>query len=1167
VHRATDRAIGQMSTKSGACRASSDPYFPGMRFSALLLVCIASVLGNTAFAGDAGGVPSSGYHPLLPWARIGEADVAEASPEAETNLKRITVPKGFDLELWAAEPMLGNPVAFCLDEKGRVFVAETYRYRTSVLDIRHYMFMLEEDLACRTVQDRIEMMRRNFAPEFGELSLETEVIRFLEDRDDDGKADYSSIYADKFDSVLDGIASGLLARKGKVYFTNIPHLWELSGMDENGKALRRESMSHGYGVRFSFTGHDMHGLTIGPDGKLYFSIGDRGATVVTKELDLLAYPDEGAVFRCNLDGTQMEVVHRGLRNPQELAFDDYGNLFTGDNDFDHGDEERLVYIAEGGDSGWRVGYQHAPLGFDLVPWKNEHIWVAHKSRQADYNGAEVSNPIEDTRVRSSAYLPPVSNIGNGPSGLTYYPGTGLPKKYAGHFFLCHFKGNIANSKIQAFSVKPKGASFELDNSEVFAGNMQPTDLEFGPDGALYFADWGQGWTRTRKGRIYRVVHPDSRGSKLVQQTKTLIGDGFEQRDEAELLKLLSHADRRVRQEAHLELADRGTKSVNGLTKVATTSKHQLARIHAIWALGIIKRVSWVSSEALLALLGDDEAEVKAQTAKMLGDSRFAGAVEPLIAALKDRNARVRFFAAQSLGKLRNPAAIKPLLELARRNCGRDKYVQHAVVIALAGIGNVTELGKAAWDISLSVRRAALLAFRKMEHPNIRVFLKDKEPELVIEAARAINDAPIPGAMSALAALIDDLPDMPEKFRTMLLLRVLNANFRLGYGKNAHALAKFAANTTHTAAMRGEALHGLSTWANPHQRDRVMGVYRPLPNRSEGPAKSALGSMISELLNDEEDEVRIAAAQAASDLNLKNALPALHAVATDKALNGPVRIAALNSLASLKSPKLSDAIGTVLTQQDETVRATAVGLAAQLPAATAIKHVSPALAKGSIRERQTAYAALPGIKHQQAGKLLLAGLKSLTSGKIKPELQLEVLEAAEKSDLPEVKQRLEKYNDSANTPNGLGAWLVSLQGGDITAGEAVYSSRRDVQCSRCHKIDGSGGEAGPDLTGIGSKHPREYILESIVNPSAKIADGFANVMVTVKGGANFSGIVRSETEQELVLVNNTDGIVAVNKSDITERRQGLSGMPAGLHMMLGKRELRDLVEYLAAQKQK
>ena len=72
------------------------------------------------------------------------------------------VAPNFKIDLFAAEPMLGNPVAFDVDQQGRVFVAETYRYRTSTLDIRHYMFMLEDDLAARTTDDRIGYTKKNF---------------------------------------------------------------------------------------------------------------------------------------------------------------------------------------------------------------------------------------------------------------------------------------------------------------------------------------------------------------------------------------------------------------------------------------------------------------------------------------------------------------------------------------------------------------------------------------------------------------------------------------------------------------------------------------------------------------------------------------------------------------------------------------------------------------------------------------------------------------------------------------------------------------------------------------------------------------------------------------------------------------------------------------------
>ena len=137
-------------------------------------------------------------------------------------------------------------------------------------------------------------------------------------------------------------------------------------------------------------------------------------------------PDEGAVFRCNPDGSGLEIFATGLRNPQSLVFNEVGDLFTGDNDCDNGDEERFVHVVEGGDSGWRVGYQFAPLG-KAGPWNTERLWHQRHPGQAAY------------------IVPPICNVEDGPSGIVYYPGTGLNPSYRGHFFMTHFKGSDRKS--------------------------------------------------------------------------------------------------------------------------------------------------------------------------------------------------------------------------------------------------------------------------------------------------------------------------------------------------------------------------------------------------------------------------------------------------------------------------------------------------------------------------------------------------------------------------------------------------------------------------------------------------------------------------------------------------------------------------------------------------
>jgi quinoprotein glucose dehydrogenase len=306
------------------------------------------------------------------------------------------------------------------------------------------MNWLDDDLACRTVADRVAMYKKYLGDSFATYSVHHDRVRRIVDTNGDGRADQATVFADGFNDAATGIGAGVLARKDDVWFACIPGLWKLTDHDRDGRAEKRELLHDGYGVHVGFLGHDLHGLCFGPDGRLYFSIGDRGFNVTTREGKTLAVLDTGSVLRCEPDGSGLEVFASGLRNPQELAFDEFGNLFTADNNSDSGDKARWVYLVEGGDSGWRIGYQFIESPISRGPWNEEKLWDPDHAREAAY------------------IVPPIANISDGPSGLAYDPGvTALSPEFRRHFFLADFRGSSGQSGIRTFAVEPSGASFKL----------------------------------------------------------------------------------------------------------------------------------------------------------------------------------------------------------------------------------------------------------------------------------------------------------------------------------------------------------------------------------------------------------------------------------------------------------------------------------------------------------------------------------------------------------------------------------------------------------------------------------------------------------------------------------------------------------------------------------
>src|SRR5690606_322029 len=147
-----------------------------------------------------------------------------------------------------------------------------------------------------------------------------------------------------------------------------------------------------------------------------------------------------------------------------------------DNDGDQaGEKERRVYIVNGCDAGgraqWRCGKDRDPENNTYKVWRDEKMWMPRWEGQAAY------------------IVPCITNYGSGPAGFVYNPGTALSDAYKNNFFVAKFVGNPAQSGVYGFTLKPKGAGFELGEDKLVVGGILPTGLDFGPDGALYIADW------------------------------------------------------------------------------------------------------------------------------------------------------------------------------------------------------------------------------------------------------------------------------------------------------------------------------------------------------------------------------------------------------------------------------------------------------------------------------------------------------------------------------------------------------------------------------------------------------------------------------------------------------------------------------------------------------
>ncbi len=1088
----------------------------------------------------------------------------------------LTIPAGTKATVIAdfATHGVTSPTALAFGKEGELYVSETHRFRHGVADNRSHLYWYLDDISSRTTDDRRKLhekwQNKGATTSLKFLTEKADMVRVLSNPDAKGVYQKNGIFAGKFDDLLDGPAAGVFEYEGTVFLACIPKIYALQDKDGNGEAEVRDVIQDGFGVRISFSGHDLNGFALGPDGRIYGSLGDRGLNVTTREGKHYEMPDEGCVFRFDPDGTNFEIIHTGLRNPKEIAFDEVGNLLSVDNNCDQGDKARVVYIVEGADSGWNMGHQgmlvhYRQIGMEEKPpcrWMDEKEWELPNASQPAY------------------VLPPVAHLTSGPSGLTYHPGTGFLESEAGRFLVCDYRGGAANSGIWSFKVESSGAGLKMTDSRKLNWGAAVTDVEYSWDGKLAVTDFITGWVSHDDGRVYSLEAEKPWRAEEAAQVATLIKEGFEKRPAAELARLLTHPDMRVRLRAELALT-RKPEALGLLTAAATQTANPLTRLHGVWGLGIIARrgaavlpgttqslaaappLREKARLALLPLLADPDIEVRAQAVKMLGECGLTTAGDSFEKLLADSSPRVQLHAAIAAGRMKSSGSVPAILALLEKSS--DPYLRHAGSYALSLLGNPAQLVALKSHASPKVRMAAVIALRRLKSPELAAFLSDADPNIVDEAVSSINDQDIREVRPAVAALLDQPAN--SKRTAMIWRRILHCAFRTGDEANARRILKVALDSKTPESSRLEAFRLLSEWTTPHPVDQSTGRMAPLPARDPAIISGVLANNVTPLIQTEGKFLKAALGLIIKNkLDLTSVPPAtLQALVLNESVPGPARVEALEIYAAGKPAGLDELLAKLAAGKDDDLAIGALARLVKSTPAAALSGFEKSVTSGSSHRQQAAWKLAAEVPIPGAAPLIVAQLASLQKTNGVSPAALELLEAAAKRPEPEVKAALDSFKATqAASTDPLAAWLPSLEGGDFEKGGQVFESHPVAQCMKCHAGGHGGGDAGPNLSGIGLRGDPRHLLESIVNPGAKVAMGYGISSVTLKGGKSVAGIVIADTPDHVDL-DSSGKVLRVSRTDIDSMTPSVSSMPP-MAYLISASEMRDVIAWLTWQKE-
>jgi putative membrane-bound dehydrogenase-like protein len=561
----------------------------------------------------------------------GDATVTDTLTDAEKRLsvnalKGLTTFNGLEVHTIATEPMLRNPTNIDVDDRGRIWVTEAYNYRPAI----------------------------NGNP----TNPEGDRIMIIEDNNGDGVADTGKVF---YQGPEINAPLGICVLGNKVLVSQSPYIWAF--YDDNGddKADRKEILFQGIGGEQH--DHGAHTFTFGPDGKLYFNLGNEGKTLKDKNGKTVRDQDgdeitpekyrQGMVMRCDVDGSHVEVLGQNFRNPYEVAVDSYGTLWQSDNDDDGNRGTRINYVMQYGNYGY----------------KDE---ITNASWQETRTNAEDSIPLKHWHLNDPGVVPNLlQTFAGSPTGLVIYEGSLLPNQFHDQMIHCDPGPNV----VRSYPVKKSGAGYTAEIVNILKGDkdqwFRPADVCVAPDGSLIVVDWydqgvggHQAGDQTR-GRIYRIAPNDSKYS-IPKQDYASVGGA---------INALQSPNIAVRFKGWTALQAMKQAAIPALENVWNTSPNPKMRARAFWAL--VKMPGANAQQYVTAAMKANNPDFRIMAIRAAREMNpdDIGVVRQLV---NDPDVQVRRECALALHHSKAPEAADLWATLAAMHDGKDRWYLEAL---------------------------------------------------------------------------------------------------------------------------------------------------------------------------------------------------------------------------------------------------------------------------------------------------------------------------------------------------------------------------------------------------------------------------------------------------------------------------------------------------------